>query len=253
MECIKECYTLWAMNHIRNPHSIEAALALIQSCLHNGEWEDAEHYARHAMFVINDMTDNLIPTAQHPLFLAEGSFWLAQAIMSLARSGGIPPEGKQKAGEEATEFARQALEIHTRLRGSESIEAAGAMLVLAEVLDYFNNEDNDEILRLFQRSIVVSRRVEGSSSINVAAGENRLAETYAGRAMRARAVNDLDRCLANLELALPHFREAARIFRINNNIVRADVILRNIGKVEEDIRQIGITRATAATATATRG
>ena len=31
LECIKECYSLWAMNHLRNPGSMTAALALIQS------------------------------------------------------------------------------------------------------------------------------------------------------------------------------------------------------------------------------
>ena len=31
LECIKECYTLWAMNHLRNPGSMNAALLLIQS------------------------------------------------------------------------------------------------------------------------------------------------------------------------------------------------------------------------------
>ena len=42
LECIMECYTLWAMNHLRNPGSMRAALGLIQSCLHNEEYEDAE-------------------------------------------------------------------------------------------------------------------------------------------------------------------------------------------------------------------
>ena len=66
MECKKECYTLWAMNHLRNPGSIKAALSLIQSCIHNKEFEDAERYARHAMFMINEMTDNFIPSDQRP-------------------------------------------------------------------------------------------------------------------------------------------------------------------------------------------
>ena len=101
MECIKECYTLWAMNHLRNPGSIKAALHLIQSCIFNDEYDDAERYARHAMFMINEMTDNFIPANQRSKFLAHGSYWLARAIFHLAKAGGIPPEGKQKAGEEA--------------------------------------------------------------------------------------------------------------------------------------------------------
>ena len=81
MDCIKECYTLWAMNHLRNPGSMRAALLLIQSCLHNEEYEDAENYARHAYFMIAEMTDNFIPSDQQPWFLAEISYWLAQAIL----------------------------------------------------------------------------------------------------------------------------------------------------------------------------
>ena len=109
LEYVKERYTLWAMNHLRNPGSMKAALALIQSCVYNKEYEDAENYARrHAYFMIAEMTDNFIPSDQHPQFLAEVSYWLAVSINLLAQSGGIPPEGKQKAGEEAVVFARQA-------------------------------------------------------------------------------------------------------------------------------------------------
>ena len=83
-ECAEERYTLWAMNQMRNPGSIYAAFALIQSCIHNKLYEDAEHYARHAMFMINEMTDNFIPANQRSMFLAEGSSNLAQAIFFLA-------------------------------------------------------------------------------------------------------------------------------------------------------------------------
>ena len=172
MECIKECYTLWAMNHIRNPGSMNAALHLIQSCLHNEEYEDAEHYARHAMFMINDMADNFIPSDQRPQILADGSYYLSQAIFLLARNGGIPPEEKQKAGEEAIVLARQALKLHTQLRGTESADVANDMHTIANVLDYFNDVDDDEILRLYEQAIAIYNRVEGSSCVNVAAGEN---------------------------------------------------------------------------------
>ena len=172
MECIKECYTLWAMNQMRNPGSIEAALHLIQSCLHNEEYEDAEHYARHAMFMINDMADNFIPSDQRPQILADGSYYLSQAIFLLARNGGIPPEEKQKAGEEAIVLARQALKLHTQLRGTESADVANDMHTIANVLDYFNDVDDDEILRLYEQAIAIYNRVEGSSYVNVAAGEN---------------------------------------------------------------------------------
>ena len=248
MECAEERYTLWAMNQMRNPGSIDAAFALIESCIHNKKYEDAEHYARHAMFMINDMADNFIPSDQRSRFLAEGSYYLAQAIYGLAEAGGIPPEEKQKAGEEAIELARQALKLHTQLRGTESAQVASDMTTLANVLDYFNDVDDDEVLRLHEQAIAIYRRVEGTSSPNVATGENSLGGVYYNRANRAAAANDLDRYLASLELALPHSREAVRIYRAINHVDNANSVLLNIARAEEKIRQIGIAKAAAAAA-----
>ena len=249
LECIKECYTLWAMNHLRNPGSIKAALGLIQSCLHNEEYEDAERYARHAYFMIAEMTDNFIPADQQPRFLADGSLWLAVAIHALAMAGGIPPEAKQKAGEEAITLVRKALEIRTQLYGAERAEVAGAMTVVAEVLEHFNDVDDDEILRHLEQAIAIYRRVEGSLSVNVANSESKLGNAYKNRANRAYAANDLGRCMVNMELALPHYREGARISRVNNHTVLADNNLHYVARIEENIRQIGITRAAATAAT----
>ena len=254
MACAEERYTLWAMNHMRNPGSINAALQLIESCLHNKQWEDAERYARHAMFMINDMADNFIPSDQRSRFLADGSYYLSQAIYHLAEAGGIPPAEKQKAGEEAIELARQALKLHTQLRGTESAKVANDMVILADVLNYFNDVDDDEVLRLYEQAIAIFSRVQGSSSPNVAAGENQLGGVYYNRANRVAAANDLDRYLASLELALPHYREAVRIYRSINHVDNANSVLLNIADVEEKIRQIGIAKAAAAAAAAaTRG
>ena len=253
MECAEERYTLWAMNHMRNPNSIDAALGLIQSCLHNEEYEDAEHYARHAMFMINEMTDNFIPAEQRSKFLADGSYYLAAAIHGLVMAGGIPPEGKQKAGEEAIGLARKALELHTQLDGTESENVAGDMIMLAEVLGYASDVDDDEITHLFEQAIAIYSRVEGSSSVNAGAVEHNLGRTYIQRAARAQSANDVDRCMANLELALPHFREATRIYKAVNRLDRADESLRNVAQAEKKIRQIRIAsaRATATAAAAT--
>ena len=76
-ECAEERYTLWAMNHIRNAGSMRAAFGLIQSCLRNKDYDMAEHYARHAMSMINEATDVDIPAHFRLQFLAEGSYWLA--------------------------------------------------------------------------------------------------------------------------------------------------------------------------------
>ena len=249
MECAEERYTLWAMNHMRNPGSIDAAFALIESCIHNKKYEDAEHYARHAMFMINEMTDNFIPADQRSKFLAVGSHYLARAIHGLAEAGGIPPAEKQKAGKEAIALARQALELHTQLYGAESAQVASDMLALADMLDYFNNVDDDEILRLYEQAISIYSRVEGSSCVNVAASEGKLGNAYHHRAGRSHAANDLDRCMANFELALPHYRESARIFRAVNH--SADLALGSIAQVENNIRKIGIVRAAAVTSTST--
>ena len=265
MECAEERYTLWAMNQMRNPGSIKAALGLIQSCIHNEEYEDAEHYARHAMFMINDMTDNFIPSEMRPHFLAEGSYFLATAIYHLAAAGGISPEEKQKAGEEAIALAREALKIHTQLHGAVSAQVACDMGTLAHMLYFFkyiNGDDegikdvvdcDDEVLRLHQQSIAVYRRVEGRSSFNVAAGEGNLGNVYKSRAARVHAANDLDRCMANLELALPHYSEAVRIYRANNHVDDADKNQRTVTEIEEMIQQIGTARAAAAAGTATMG
>ena len=256
-ECAEERYTLWAMNQMRNSGSLNAAFALIESCLHNKQYEDAEHYARHAMFMINDMADNFIPSDQRSQLLAEGSYYLARAIHEFARAGGIPPEEKQKAGKEAITLARQALKLRTQVFGTTRAQVASDMHALADVLDYFNDVDDDEILRLYEQAIAIYSRVEGSSSFNVAVGENQLGNSYNHRAKRAYAANDLDRRLVNLELALSHYREAVRIYRAINHVDAAEGVRGNVVNVEMLIRQfrVSIARggAVAATTTTTRG
>ena len=149
LECAKERYTLWAMNHMRNPRMFDAAFSLIQSCLHNNEYEDAALYAHTAHEMIVNDADGIIPSDQRESLLAEGAHWLARATMKLAEAGGIPSEEKQKAGEKAIAHARKALEIHTQLQGIESTYVANDMTVLAGALKYFDVDD-DEILRLYE-------------------------------------------------------------------------------------------------------
>ena len=224
---------------------IKAAFSLIQSCIHNNEYEDAALYAHTAHEMVVNDADGIIPSDQRESLLADGSYWLSRATRSLAEAGGIPPEEKQKAGEEAIALARKALEINTQLHGTESTRVANGMTTLAGALNYFNNVDDDEILRLHEQAIAITSRLEGSSSVNVAVGEKNLGIAYHKRAKRAHAANDLDRCIANLELALPHYREASRIYRTINHIDAADRALRHAVEIEENIRQIGIARAAA--------
>ena len=246
LECAKEHYTLWAMNHMRNPGMFDAAFGLIQSCIHNREFEDAALYAHTAHEMVLNDADGIIPSDQRQKLLARGSYWLSQATLFLAQAGGIPPAEMQKAGEEAIAHARKALEIHTQLHGTGSAEVAEDMTALADALHFFNDVDDDEILRLHEQSNAITSRVQGSSSLNVAVGEKNLGNAYQKRAVRAQAANDLDRSMANLELTLPHYREASRIFRINNHVDKADRANREAVQVEENLRQLRIAKSIAA-------
>ena len=198
--------------------------------------------------MIADMTDNFIPVDEQPWFLAEVSYYLALAIYRLTEAGGILPEGRQKAGEEATAFAFNAVEMRTQLHGTESAKVAGAICVLGDVLEYFNSVGDNEVPHLLEQAIAIYGRVEGSSSPNVATVEYKLANAYYNRARRAHAANDLDREVANLKLDLCHRREAARIYKAINQVDKAKDCQRRVIFAEELILRIEIARADAAAA-----
>ena len=148
-------------------------------------------------------------------------------------------------------LARQAIELHSQVCGSENGDVSNDMATLAEVLDFFNDVDDDEVPRLMQQSIAIHRRMEGNSFVNVAVGEQMLGCVYGNIAERARTANDLERCVANYKLAVPHFRESARIHNANNQMDRADESLHFVARAEDNIRQVGV--AIAAAAAAARG
>ena len=75
---------------------------------------------------------------------------------------------------------------------------------------------------------------------------------YRQRAHIALGVYDIDRQLVNLELALPHLREAARIFRAIDHAGKADQLVLSFDAVQEDLRTYRAVRA-AAVAAATTG
>ena len=230
--CIKEDYSLWAMNFLRHTGTINAAVCLIQSCIHNKEWEDAEHYARNTYFLIAEMTDSFIPADQRSHYVAKGSYWLAISIHALAESGGIAPEARKKAGEEAIELARKALELHTQQNGFCSRDVAGAMIVLADMLDCFNDNDDDEVPLAYKQAIDIYRRVEGNLSVNVAMSEYNMGKMYYKRSTRSRdALTELD----NLEVSLTHFREAARIYGAIHHVNRANEALQGVAHVEMEL------------------
>ena len=247
LECAKEKYCLYLTKHT-HPPAINAAFDLIESCIYNKEYEDAEVYARTTWETITLSRDSHIPDNDRQYFIATGAFKLANAMLHLAQNGDIPPEANQVVGQEAIALARRALEICTQEHGLENEHSANAMSLLADALDYFNNVDDVEVLRLYEQSIAIQARVEGSSTANVAVGESNLAITYVQRANRALAANDLDRYVANLELALPHHREAARIFLAINRTEEAAGRADQIEQIEEKLRQCTIVRAAPAPA-----
>ena len=112
------------------------------------------------------------------------------------------------------------------------------MGVLAGILVYLNEVDDDEARHLYEQSTSIFALVQGTLSMNVAAGEQNLGLAYMRRATRAYAACDLDQCVANLGLALPHFRESARISRAINHVDRADESVRSATDVEELLRQV---------------
>ena len=232
LECAKERYSLWAAGNMRHYGMLNAAFPLIGSLLSNKEFEQAELIARTAYEMITARYDNIIPEGLRQHFLADGSTLLAEATHRLAESTGIAPEQKQKAGEKAIALARTALEIHTQLRGAESTQAASSMATLADALKYFNNFDDDEILRLYEQAKAIYGQVHGNLSLNVANCEHNLAAEYEARAFRARDNNDLVRCVANLELALTHYREAKRIYPTINHEDAANSAAERIAEIE---------------------
>ena len=192
LECAKEWYCLWNTKPT-DVGAIQAAFALIDSCIHNKEFADAVLYASTLYEIINHKHDNKIPDNQRQKYIAQGAHFLATATLHLAQAGGVPLEEKQKAGQEAITLARKALEINTQLHGAVHEEVASDTCVLADALYFFNDDDDDEILRLYEQTKSIYTRVYGSSSVSMAICECKLGDAYFKRAKRAYTANDLDR------------------------------------------------------------
>ena len=244
LECAKEWYCLWNTKPT-DMGAINAAFALIDSCMANKEYADARLYASTLREIINHKYDNKILEDQRQEYIARGAYFHSEATLRLAKDGDIPPEEKQKAGQEVIALARRALEIHSQLHGTESVEVACDVCLLAEALDYFNDDDDDEVLRLFEQAIIIYVRLQSNMPVNVALCESKLADTYVGRAKRARVANDLEREQENLELALSRYRETARIYNAVNH--RGAILASQIKvvEIEEMLRQLSIARAAA--------
>ena len=258
LEFATERYNMWATTYMRNPCTIEAAFPLIESLMHNKEFVQAQLIASTVYeMTMHPMTHD-IPGDKQQQYLAKAASFLARAILFLAQADGIPPDEERKTGEEAIALARKALAIHTLLYGAESesnadvATLANDIATLAKVLLYFNIDSVEEGVRLYEQSTAMYNRVEGSSSVNVASNKRNLGALYITSANRAGAADELDRALANMELALPHLRDAARIYRAINHVDSADEAAKIVMDTEERIRFVRIQiTARAATAAAT--
>ena len=232
LECVTENYALWANSFRRDLGHIDASFELICSLTHNKDYEQAHLIAGTVYEMTLYPTNNDIPEDQQQRYLAEASSYYARATYWLALAGGIPPEEKQKVGEETIAVARKALEIQSQLNGVDS--CLSVIHALADVLEYFNNDDGDEVPRLREQALAIDRRVNGISA-RVAFYEKELGDTYYSRAKRA---DNQDRRLLNLELALPHFHEAAQIYKAFSDVARANYVAHSAAEVEVNIRQI---------------
>ena len=233
LECAKEHYCMYLTSHT-HPPAIEASFALIQCCIFNKEYADAEVYARTLWETINDKTpNNKIPIAQRPPYIARGASVLARSILRIAQTEGYPPEVVKNREVEAIALARQALEIDIQLLGADNDQIAFDMGILAQVLSGFGVADDEEVLRLLQESMDIHVRKHGRTSPNVAAGENSLGNTYSRRANKALKAKDRDRQITNLELALPHYREAARIYRAVDHLDDLERVTQNMAQIEK--------------------
>ena len=78
LECAREWYCLWNTK-CTDPPALDAAFALIESCLHNHEFDDAVLYASTLWEIINHKYDNKIPEDERPPYIARSAKYLAQA------------------------------------------------------------------------------------------------------------------------------------------------------------------------------
>ena len=240
LECATERYNLWANSYIRNPRTIHASFPLIDSLMENGDFERAHLIAGTVHEMIMHPTNHDIPDNMHLYFMAQSSHLLADSTYRLAKVFGIPLLERKKAGEDAIALARKALEIHTELHGADSEKVANDMGLLANVLRYFGDV-NDEAIHLYEQMNVIfsqSSMHVGSSSVNVALNKMNLGNIYFERAVAAINTNDVDLQLTNYELAYPQFLDAAQIFRTINNREMADNATQHITMVESSIRYL---------------
>ena len=248
LESAKERYCLYLTKHT-HPPAIIASFAVIESCIHNKEYFDAALYARTLWETITMSCDSHIPDNLREQFTARGAKELARALHALAQHGGMPVEEKQQTGKEAIMLARRALEIDTQVNGAESLQVGNDMAALAQVLSFFSEMDGDETIRLYDQSTAIYAKVEGNYSKNVATNEYNVGSLYYRRSKKAADAHDLDLFVFSLEMALPHYREAVRIYRAINHEDDANDATQYVVRVEELLKLTAPASALSASST----
>ena len=246
LQSAKTMYSQWEIE--RGPahlFTIDAAFYLVESSLFNRQFQDAAFFANTLWDMIHriDVVDN-IPTDKRQKYVANAAQMLAQATYQLAENGGhLSLEEKQHAEELSIARARQSVEINKQEYGATSEHVALSMGTLSDVLDYFSDGRNDEVLCLNNQALAIHMRMYGKMSMNVGTCEYNLGSCYDRRANNAQNVNDWDQCYAHLELALTHYREAVEIFQTINFVDNAVAAKRNMAVVEDQLLRIAATRA----------
>ena len=124
------------------------------------------------------------------------------------------------------------------------------MGTLSDILDYFNNVDDEEVFRLIEQAISIYGRVNGYLSEDVASSRHKLGIAYLRKVLRAFQANDVERCLAILDIALPHYHEAARIYRAIDRMDSADAVLHSAAYADVNFRRIITNRVVPAAVSA---
>ena len=213
LECATERYNMWATTYMRNSRTIEASFSLLESLINNKEFAQAHLIAGTVYeMILRPMTHD-IPENKQQSFLADGTYYLARATCGLAEAGGIPPEEKQKAGEEAITLALKALEMQTQLNGTVGDNITSVVDVISDLLAYFNDSEDEGTIRVWQQVIATVRQVNDGLSLDTGRSEHNLGLLYIERAVKAQSSEDWDRVLACGDLALLRLREAVRIYK----------------------------------------
>ena len=147
LECAKERYILWLTDHT-HPRAIKASFQLIESSISNKEFVEAALYARTVWETITLSRDSHIPEDERQWFTANGAYLLAKATLKCAENGGIPVEEMQEVGQEAIALARKSLEIRLQIFGRKNEYVVQSMSLLADILGYFNGDDDKEVALL---------------------------------------------------------------------------------------------------------